>query len=116
LQAFQKPEDDKSPLRGFVDLWQTDASKVNLNKPVTFDLDPTKTAEAAKNLDFTKAVKPETSKEKLLKGDAAALSEILKTMFHIPLFVQFSSMAAKLIEAALEKQAAAFKAALPGLD
>jgi len=27
LQAFQKPEDDKSPLAGFVDLWQTDASK-----------------------------------------------------------------------------------------
>jgi len=38
---------------------KTDASKVNLNKPVTFDLDPTKLAEAAKNLDFTKAVKPE---------------------------------------------------------
>src|SRR5882672_7365436 len=113
LAGIPKPEDDKSPLAGFVDLWQTDASKVNLNKPVTFDLDPTKLAEAAKNLDFTKAVKPELA-EKALKGDAAALSEILNNVSQSS-FVQSSSMAAKLIEAALEKQAAAFKAALPGL-
>jgi len=34
-----------------------------MNKPVTFDLDPTKLAEAAKNLDFTKAVKPELAEK-----------------------------------------------------
>lgn len=108
------PEEDKSPLAGFVDLWQTDAgSKADLNKPVTFDLDPTKLAEAAKGLDFTKAVKPELA-EKALKGDAAALAEILNSVSQSS-FVQSASMSAKLIEAALKQQATAFKAALPSL-
>jgi len=109
-----KPEDDKSPLAGFVDLWQTDeASRVKTNQAITFDLDPTKLAEAAKGLDFTKAVKPELA-EKALKGDVAALAEILNSVSQSS-FVQSSSMSAKLIEAALKKQAEAFKASLPSL-
>lgn len=105
--------DDKSPLANFADLWQTDANKVNLDRPVTFELDPTKLAEAAKGLDFTKAVKPEVA-EKALKGDAAALSELLNNVSQST-FIQSTSMTAKLVEAALQKQAAAFKSALPGL-
>jgi len=70
--------------------WQTDASKVNLNKPVTFDLDPTKLAEAQRILTLQKAVKPRTSRKKLWKGDAAALSEILNNVSQSS-FVQSSS-------------------------
>lgn len=113
LAGVPKPDEDKSPLAGYAELWQTPQGTEDFSKPVTFDLDPTKLAEAAKQLDFTKAVKPELA-EKALKGDAAALAEVLNSVSQSS-FIQSTSMTAKLVEAALAKQAASFKASLPSI-
>lgn len=114
LAQVLDPKDDKSPLAGFVDLWKTgDSQPLDLSKAVTFDLDPAKLAEAAKALDFTKAIDPKLA-EAALKGDANALSAVLQSVSQSS-YVQSAALSAKLIEAALAKQADAFKAALPNL-
>jgi len=95
LAGIPKPEDDKSLSQ--VSLICGKLMQVNnLNKPVTFDLDPTKLGRSSKDLDLQKAVKPELA-EKALKGDAAALSEILNNVSTI-LFCSISSWLQSLLK------------------
>src|SRR6266850_4840899 len=114
LANVPDPKEDKSPLANYGELWKTDDKiPLDLAKAVTFDLDPAKLAEAAKSIDFTKAIDPALA-EKALKGDSTALATILQSVSQSS-YVQSAALSAKLIEAALAKQADSIKLILPTL-
>lgn len=104
---------EKSPLDGFQDLWQIDDKDRKQLPPVApqIAVDPKKMQDAAKALDFSKAIDPEAAK-KALAGDTEAFAGILNEVARAAT-VQASAASARVTEAALKAQSDAFQARIP---
>lgn len=99
---------NESPLDGYIKLWEhaeSDGKPLQLVPPLTAD--PTKLLEAAKTVDFTKAMNPELL-DKAAKGDAASLGQLVNEAAQAG-YAQSALATTKILEAALTRQAAMFK-------
>lgn len=105
--AVPDPKDDKSPLAGFVDFWQTPEKKVGDKGPEpivpSFNADPKQLLAAAGQIDFAKAVSPELM-EAAIKGDASAFTKVLNTVAQLG-YAQAAHASSKLTEAAMSRLA-----------
>jgi len=100
-------EGEKSPLEGYKELWQkadTDAKPVSTT--TTMNVDPQKLLEAAKAVDFSKMI-PAELREKIAKGDMEALAQAMNAVGQ-GAYAQSTAATAKIVEAALNKQADTF--------
>lgn len=101
-------EGDASPLDGYSKLWETadtDLKPTPLVPQMTAD--PAKLLEAAKGVDFTKAMRPEVL-EAASKGDSAALGTLINEAAQAG-YAQSAMATTKIVEAALTKQAKTFQ-------
>lgn len=110
--AFPKAGDgDKSPLENFKDLWdKSDKDAKPLDQLVTgvsIPTDPNKILEAAKQVDFTKAI-PADLLKKASEGDSSALGQVINHAAQLG-YAQSTASTAKIIEAALGTQAKKFR-------
>lgn len=96
-------EGEASPLENYKDLWQIDPKAPPApNGKVTIPADPVKMMEAARRVDFTKAVSPAIL-EKLKSGDSAAVMEAINAVGQAA-FAQSAQATAAIVESALNKQ------------
>lgn len=109
------PAKPESPLDKFSSLWEP--VKQDTSTPPNFgDIDPAKIAEMANQMDFTKMISADTL-AKISAGGAeaaAAFSDAMKTVSS-GAFAQSTIVATKLIDKALQQQAASFQKQLPTL-
>lgn len=101
-------EGEASPLAQYGKLWETadtDGKPIQLVPPMTAD--PVKLLEAAKTVDFTKAMRPEVL-EAAAKGDAVALGTLVNEAAQAG-YAQSAMATTKILEAALKKQADMFQ-------
>lgn len=105
---------DKSPLAGFVDLWNTsnDPKHKDYVKPaattaVSFKIDPAAIMKTAQEVDFTKVLSPELQ-DRINKGDPKAFMEGLNVVAQAA-FAQSSGAATMMLNSALAEQAKKFR-------
>lgn len=99
---------EKSPLENFSKLFENDPNaKPPASMVPTINADPAKLMEAAKKIDFTKAVNPEVLAN-AAKGDVAALTAAINEAAQAG-FAQSAGTTAALVRQALEMQAKSFK-------
>lgn len=108
-----KTGEGESPLANFSELWKIDDKNKGgeLSLSPTFNIEPAKLAEAAKTLDFAKVVSPEVA-TKALGGDAQAFAAALNAVTQAA-YTHSAVSTAKIVEAALAKQAQQFQQYLP---
>jgi hypothetical protein len=102
-----KSEGDKSPLDGYVKMWETDATKnKSPSATPTFDVDPKKLMDAARNVDFAKAI-PADILAKAAGGDVTALGQAINVAAQVG-YAQSAAATTKIVEQALAQQAKVF--------
>lgn len=108
-----KTGEGESPLANFNELWKIDDKNKQgeISLSPTFNIEPAKLAEAAKTLDFAKVVSPEVM-AKALGGDSASLAAALNAVTQAA-YTHSAVSTAKIVEAALAKQAQQFQQFLP---
>lgn len=104
-----------SPLAQFSELWKNDPNAVP-TKPFAVNSDPAKVLEAARNVDFTKALTPELN-QRIQAGGVDAQSAMVEAMNNVAqlTFAQSTHASAKIVEQALIQQQEAFEARLPDI-
>lgn len=106
----------ESPMSGFKDLWHPDPNaKPEVKEPI-FNIDQSKLQAAVKNNDFSKAVPAEVLARISAGGEDAvkATMEAMNSMAQSGL-AQNTTLTAKMIEQALEKQQQQFMEKLPSI-
>ena len=100
---------EQSPLAGYQDLWQIDATKAAppVNWKPDIKTDPVKLAAAAKSLDFTSSIPAEVMTA-AGKGDVTALAAVINHAGRMG-FERATETNAGIVNEALEKQAKIYK-------
>lgn len=112
-----EPPGNQSPLDPFKDIWQTvTPNKDDPNSgPIFTAPDPQKIMDAAKKVDFSKVVTPETLAQIAQGGEKAATAFLTAINQVSQLTYAQSAMAtSKIVEQALDKQQQRYEANLPG--
>lgn len=109
----QQEDKNKSPMAEFANLWDNPAPKageqpqVDWNDPSSIvpaqTLDPAKIGEAAKKIDFSRVLNPETVK-KALAGDAGAFGEALNSVAQAA-FSNSALIASRIVDSSLRGMA-----------
>lgn len=104
---------DESPFAGMADIWQTPANP-QADEPIVPTVDPKKLMEAAGQVDFTKALTPETLAQ-IQAGGEQATKALLQSLNSVAQTVYANSAFAttKIVEQALSRQADQFNKNLP---
>lgn len=106
-----------TPLDQFKDIWQTPTTDPSQANPSMFaGLDPAKLMEAARKVDFSKAIPPDTM-QKIQAGGPEAAAAFAQAMNAVSqtVFAQNAQASIKIIEQAMSKQQEQFTAQLPNL-
>ncbi len=105
----------KSPLDAFTDIWNTDKTNQVQSGPM-FNVDPAELQKAAAKNDFSKIISQEVL-QKIQGGGEGATQAMLSAMNSMSqsVYAQSAFATTKIVEQALERQAAAFEAKLPTL-
>lgn len=92
------------PLANYADLWQAPENPASNSISDIFNIDTGKLHEAAKNIDFTKALTPDLV-QKIQGGGQDAMTAVIEAMSSMSqyTFANNAAMTAKLVQAALEK-------------
>lgn len=111
-----QPNVQESPLDAFKDVWQTPTNTEAQPASMFANLDPAKLMENAAKVDFTKTLDPATLAQ-IQAGGEGATAALIATMNKVGQQVYGNSAmaTAKIVEKALEQQAAQFNAQLPNL-
>jgi len=103
-----KAEGDKSPLAGYEKLWDNDPNAKPMPSAVpTFNVDPKKLMDAARGIDFSKAI-PADLLEKAAKGDTVALGQAISAAAQAG-YAQSAHANTQIVKEALTQQAKVFK-------
>ena len=110
------PAPEPSPLDKVSKIWETDPNAAKAGEPQSFALDPTKLAEAAGKIDFTKAITPEIL-QKIQGGGQDALAALLPAINQAAQqsFQQSLLAANKMTEAAMVRVREQQEAQMPAM-
>lgn len=109
-------EKEESPLDSFKDMWKNEDKSDDSQEHNMFNVDQSKLLEAAKKVDFSRAISPELIQKISAGGEeaAAALPQILNQVTQT-VYAQSTLASTKIMEKALEQQREQFQKELPNI-